>query len=189
MLASRCGAAVIAAAALALIAAAAAGAASGYSTTFTNVAATAGTENPAGLGDPLNPPPPPPLTPNVTWPQYVALMHMWGGAAVSDFDNDGDPDVYVTNGDAGPSALYRNDGNLSFSEVAAAAGVAKPGRSMGAAWGDFDNDGCRDLFVASFTGPSSLFKNNCNGTFTNVTAAANITLNIRAAGVAWGDYD
>ncbi len=165
------------------------GAASGLSTTFVNVAASAGTENPNGLGDPLNPPPPPPLTPNVTWPQYVALMHMWGGAAVSDFDNDGDPDVFVTNGDAGPSALFRNDGNLSFSEVAAAAGVAKPGRSMGAAWGDFDNDGCRDLFVASFTGPSSLFKNNCNGTFTNVTAAANITLNIRAAGVAWGDFD
>ena len=177
------------AAASAAVAVLAGGAAGAYSTAFTDVAATAGVENAAGQGDPLNPPPPPPLTPNVTWPQYVSLMHMWGGAAVGDFDNDGDPDVYVTNGDGGPSALYRNEGNLTFTDVAATAGVAKPGRSMGAAWGDYDNDGCRDLFVASFTGPSSLFRNNCDGTFANATGAANIALNIRAAGVAWGDID
>ncbi len=166
------------------------GAASGvFTTSFVDVAASSGTDNPGGLGDPLNPPPPPPLTPNVTWPQYVAMMHMWGGVAISDFDADGDPDVFVTNGDAGPSALFRNDGNLTFSEVGAAAGVAVGGRSMGASWGDFDNDGCRDLFVASFTGPSSLFRNNCNGTFSNVSSAANILINMRAAGVAWGDVD
>lgn len=160
-----------------------------YSTTFVDVAGAAGAQNLAGLGDPLNPPPPPPLTPNVTWPEYVALMHMWGGVAMDDFDRDGDPDMYLTNGDAGPSALLRNDGNWTFTDVAGPAGVAKGGRSMGAAFGDFDNDGCRDLFVASFTGPSSLFKNNCDGTFGNATAAANLSLNIRAAGVAWGDFD
>ncbi len=154
-----------------------------------NVAASAGTQNPGGLGDPLNPLPPPPITPNMTWPQYVASMNMWGGVAITDYNNDSYPDVFVTNGDAGPSVLYRNDGNLTFTEVAGAAGVAVSGRSMGAAWGDFDNDGCRDLFVASFTGPSSLFKNNCNGTFTNVTLRANITINMHASGVAWGDLD
>jgi len=160
-----------------------------YSTSFVDVAALAGAQNLAGLGDPLNPPPPPPLTPNVTWPEYVALMHMWGGVAIDDFDRDGDPDMYLTNGDAGPSALLRNDGNWTFTEAAAAAGVAKTGRSMGAAFGDFDNDGCRDLFVASFTGPSSLFRNSCDGTFTNATAAANLSVNVRAGGVAWGDFD
>jgi enediyne biosynthesis protein E4 len=165
------------------------GAAGAYSTSFVNVAASAGTQDPGGLGDPLNPLPPPPITPNVTWPQYVALMNMWGGVAVGDYNNDSYPDVFVTNGDAGPSVLYRNDGNLTFTEVGASAGVAVTGRSMGASWGDFDNDGCRDLFVASFTGPSSLFKNNCDGTFSNVTSAANISVNIRAAGVAWGDVD
>ena len=153
--------------------------------TFTNVASSAGVENLAGVGDPLNP------IRQEDWKgaftDYVATMHMWGGVAINDFNGDGYPDIYVTND--GANALYRNNGNWTFTEVAAAAGVATGGRSMGAAWGDYNNDGCRDLFVSNFRGPSTLYRSNCDGTFSNVTVAANISVTMRAAGVAWGDYD
>jgi hypothetical protein len=156
-----------------------------YNGTFVDIAAAAGVTNPGGLGDPLHPIDLP--SSGLTWKEFVSTMHMWGAVAIDDFDRDGDPDVYLTNN--GTNVLYRNNGNWSFSEVAAAAGVATVGRSMGAAWADFDNDGCRDLFVASFTGPSTLYRSNCDGTFANVTAAANISIRFPAAGVSWGDYD
>ena len=69
------------------------------------------------------------------------------GAAVGDFDGDGDPDLYVSN--YGPDLLYRNDGGV-FVEIAAEAGVATPGWSAGAAFMDYDGDGRLDLFAARY---------------------------------------
>lgn len=73
----------------------------------------------------------------------------WGcGVAVGDYDNDGHPDMYVTN--FGVSRLYHNNGNGSFSDVADKLGVARKGWSTGASWGDYDGDGKLDLFVPGY---------------------------------------
>jgi hypothetical protein len=70
------------------------------------------------------------------------------GVAVGDYDNDGHPDVYVTN--FGPNVLYHNNGNGTFSDVTERAGVSAPGLSSSAAFFDFDNDGYLDLYVANY---------------------------------------
>src|SRR5206468_443016 len=69
-------------------------------------------------------------------------------AAWADYDDDGWPDLYVAN-EFGGNALYRNNGDGTFSERAAAAGVVDGGASMGVAWGDYDGDGRLDLFVSN----------------------------------------
>jgi len=73
----------------------------------------------------------------------------WGnGVAVGDYDNDGYPDLYVTN--FGVSRLYHNNGNGTFSDVALKLGVARKGWSTGPSWGDYDSDGRLDLFVPGY---------------------------------------
>ncbi len=73
----------------------------------------------------------------------------WGcGLAVGDYDNDGHPDIYVTN--FGVSRLYHNNGNGTFSDVAEKSGVARKGWSTGPSWGDYDGDGRLDLFVPGY---------------------------------------
>ncbi len=73
----------------------------------------------------------------------------WGqGVAVGDYDNDGHPDIYVTN--FGISRLYHNNGDGTFSDVAEKLGVARKGWSTGASWGDYDGDGRLDLFVPGY---------------------------------------
>jgi hypothetical protein len=73
----------------------------------------------------------------------------WGcGVAVGDYDNDGHPDMYVTN--FGVSRLYHNQGNGTFADVAEKLGVARKGWSTGASWGDYDGDGRLDLFVPGY---------------------------------------
>ncbi|HZE71736.1 MAG TPA: CRTAC1 family protein [Pyrinomonadaceae bacterium] len=73
----------------------------------------------------------------------------WGfGVAVGDYDNDGRPDLYVSN--FGVSRLYHNNGNGTFTDVAEKLGVARKGWSTGASWGDYDGDGRLDLFVPGY---------------------------------------
>jgi len=73
----------------------------------------------------------------------------WGfGVAVGDYDNDGRPDLYVSN--LGISRLYHNNGNGTFTDVAEKLGVARKGWSTGATWGDYDGDGRLDLFVPGY---------------------------------------
>ena len=73
----------------------------------------------------------------------------WGfGVAVGDYDNDGRPDLYVSN--FGVSRLYHNEGNGKFTDVAEKLGVARRGWSTGASWGDYDRDGRLDLFVPGY---------------------------------------
>ncbi len=118
------------------------------------------------------------------------------GAAVSvaDFDRDGWPDIYVTNSAAGSlNALYRNRHDGTFVDVAPRLGVAdvnRPGSgaSMGAVWGDYDNDGYEDLFLYRWGRPE-LFHNEEGGGFTRVTERAGLPAWLNANTAVWLDYD
>jgi len=116
------------------------------------------------------------------------------GVAVGDFNNDGLPDLYFTNSRFGyPNALYMNEGNGTFVDVAAGAGVADVNRegqgvSMGAVWGDYDNDGREDLLVYKY-GYLQLFHNLGNGKFEDVTAKAGLERWVNSNGAVWFDYD
>ncbi len=101
-----------------------------------------------------------------------------GGVAALDYDLDGWVDVYMTQGCEWPvdeaqrthlDALFRNIDGVAFQSVASLAGVVEPGFSQGVTVGDYDNDGFPDLYVANI-GPNRLFRNNGDGTFSDVTA-------------------
>src|SRR5881398_3352875 len=118
------------------------------------------------------------------------------GASVSvtDVNNDGWPDLYFTNSRFGTgNALYLNRGDGSFVDVARDAGVAdvkRPGEgvSMGAVWGDFDNDGLEDLLVYKW-GYLQLFKNMGDLHFADVTEAAGLRRWMNSNSAVWIDYD
>ncbi len=132
------------------------------------------------------------------------------GVLVGDYDNDGYPDLYVTN--YGRNTLYHNNGNGTFTDVTEKAGVGCGRWSTGAAFIDYDKDGLPDLFVGVYLeydskyrlfyeadvypGPlaypeqsSVLYHNNGDGTFTDVTAKAGVGLTGRAMGALTVDYD
>ncbi len=123
---------------------------------------------------------------------------MPGGMAIFDYNGDGRPDIYFTNGAAIPSLekdspryfnrLYRNDGGMKFTDVTEAAGVAGAGYSMGVAAADYDNDGHVDLFVAGVN-RNILYHNLGNGKFEDVTAKAGIASGQWAVAAGWFDYD
>jgi hypothetical protein len=106
---------------------------------------------------------------------------MGPGAAFIDYDGDGFQDILITNGADWPGRpktastpkLYHNNGNGTFTDVTAKAGLNLPLFGLGVAIGDFDNDGRDDIFLTAL-GQSHLFHNNGNGTFTDVTKAAGL---------------
>jgi hypothetical protein len=135
------------------------------------------------------------------------------GVAVGDYDNDGYPDLYVTS--YGKNVLYHNNGDGTFTDVTAKAGVAGGGWSVSAGFFDYDNDGKLDLFVTRYMDwdfkhsktcggewrtycppeefPATtniLYHNNGDGTFTDVSQQSGIAAKKgRALGVAFADYD
>jgi len=116
-----------------------------------------------------------------------ALIHM--GAAWGDYNNDGCVDLYVAN-PAGANRLYQNNCHGGFQEVAEDAGVAYGGKSRGVSFGDIENDGCLDLFIANQGETNILYHNNCDGTFTNITKQAGVGGDTSiSTSVAWADYD
>jgi hypothetical protein len=132
-------------------------------------------------------------TPQKHLPETVA-----GGLAIFDYDGDGRPDVFFTNGAALPSLekesppdwnrLFRNEGGLRFADVTEKAGVRGRGYSMGAAAGDYDNDGGVDLFVAGVN-RNVLYRNRGDGTFEDVTERAGIQSAVWSVAAGWFDYD
>ena len=118
------------------------------------------------------------------------------GCSAADFDRDGDLDLYVLN--YGPNVFYRNNGNGTFTDISQASGLANPYWSLSAPWFDYDNDGDLDVYVAnyleydhgkfrsyypaagypgplSYSGqPDALYRNNGDGTFTDVTKEAGL---------------
>ena len=112
------------------------------------------------------------------------------GAAVADFDRDGKLDVYLTSLRKGASRLFRGNGDGTFTDVSARAGVLLNAPARSCAWCDFDGDGWPDLFVCSPEGNSVLFRNNGDGTFTDITKRAGVALPGRhCLGCAFGDVD
>lgn len=135
---------------------------------------------------------------NSPTPDKYMIETMAGGLAVFDYDGDGLPDVFFTNGAEIPSLhksgpkywnrLYRNEGNLKFQDVTERAGIAGEGYSMGAAAADFDNDGHPDLFVAGVN-RNILYRNRGDGAFEDITASSGITSGEWAVAAGWLDYD
>lgn len=128
--------------------------------------------------------------------QYF-LETLGAGAAWFDYDLDGDIDIYFVNGadlpgmqsDVPPTnALYRNDGDSTFTDVTADAGVGDGGYGFSCAVGDYDNDGFPDLYITNF-GPNVLYHNNGDGTFTDVTTQARVGDALWGASAAFADYD
>jgi hypothetical protein len=129
---------------------------------------------------------------------------MTGGVAAFDFNNDGCTDIYFANGAALPSLdknapqfynrLYRNNCDMTFTDVTAEAGVAGAGYSMAVATGDFNNDGFVDIFVAGVN-RNILYQNLGNGRFRDVTAEAGLSGvdpkhgKMWAVSAGWFDYD
>ncbi len=111
-------------------------------------------------------------------PEKHMVETLGSGVAWIDYDNDGYPDLYFVNGAPGaPNALYHNNRDGTFTDVTAQSGAAandpRHGHRTGVAVGDYDNDGWLDLYVTAF-GPNLLLRNNGDGTFTDVTAAAGV---------------
>jgi len=124
-------------------------------------------------------------------PQVAA---MGAGASIVDFDRDGWADIYLTNsGEGSRNRLYRNQHDGTFKDVAEELGVADlnqlgTGVSMGAVWGDYDNDGFEDLFLYKWGRPE-LFHNDAGKHFTRVTDTAALPAWINANTAIWFDYD
>jgi hypothetical protein len=129
------------------------------------------------------------------------------GVALFDYDNDGDLDLFVVQGQmlggktlaqalvqpASPltGRLFRNNletGTLSFTDVTDQSGIAQRGYGMGVATGDYNNDGCVDLYVTAL-GDTTLYRNNCDGTFTDVTRASGTADRGWSVPATFFDYD
>lgn len=139
---------------------------------------------------------------NSATPEKHQVETMPAGVAVIDYDNDGREDLFFVNGGTMPglektdssfwNRLYRNNGDGTFADVTAKAGVAGAGYGMGVAVGDYDNDGWPDLFVAGVN-RNILYHNNHDGTFTDVTREAGLLVSgpqkMWSISAGWFDYD
>ncbi|MGB7546328.1 MAG: CRTAC1 family protein [Terracidiphilus sp.] len=120
------------------------------------------------------------------------------GVGLIDYDNDGWLDIYLLNGstfnaldgkeEPPHAALFHNNHDGTFTDVAAKAGVTNDRWGFGVAIADYDNDGWPDIMVTNY-GKNRLYHNNHDGTFTDVAEKAGVALGNWSAGATWGDYD
>jgi hypothetical protein len=130
-------------------------------------------------------------------PEYYLPETTGAGCAFFDYDNDGWMDIYLINSGACDfltpktpmrNALYHNNRDGTFTDVTLKAGVPGAGYGMGAAVGDYNNDGYADLFVTGYN-HCVLYRNNGDGTFTDVTNRSGIVINGWGSSALWFDYD
>jgi len=119
----------------------------------------------------------------------------YGGISWGDIDNDGYLDLLIRKHPLG-YRLYRNNGDESFTDVTESYGLDITAQASSATFGDFNNDGCVDIYVTSglfgYTTDADsdiLYKNNCQGHFEDVSTDSSIFDNFHTTGVAWGDYN
>ncbi|MCP4591871.1 MAG: CRTAC1 family protein [bacterium] len=142
----------------------------------------------------------------ITFRHYPAVRasvlpeDMGSGVACGDYDNDGRPDLFFVNftqsivgavsggSSSGRCRLYRNHGDMHFEDVTTEAGVGLAAFGLGAAWGDYDDDGDLDLYVTTF-GANVLYQNRGDGTFLDVTSSAGVQDTRFGAGCSWADFD
>jgi enediyne biosynthesis protein E4 len=130
-------------------------------------------------------------------PKFI-VETVGSGVALIDYDNDGWLDIYFVNGSTDEAmsgkasvphaALFHNNHDGTFTDVATQAGVTNDRWGFGVAVGDYDNDGWPDLYVSNF-GKNRLYHNNRDGTFTDVAEKAGVTLGNWSTGATFGDYD
>ncbi|HEX8889228.1 MAG TPA: FG-GAP-like repeat-containing protein [Pyrinomonadaceae bacterium] len=122
---------------------------------------------------------------------------MGGGGGFIDYNNDGLLDIYLVCYSQTPQsdpaaklkdALYRNNGDGTFTDVTESAGISNSMLGMGLAVGDFNNDGFADIYITGY-GASKLYRNNGNGTFTDITAQAGVNNKAWGTSAVWFDYD
>jgi hypothetical protein len=132
-------------------------------------------------------------------PQKKYIIETNGsGIGLIDYDNDGWLDIYVANGSTFDAldgketpphaALFHNNHDGTFTDVAAKAGVTNDRWAFGVAIADYDNDGWPDIYVTNW-GKNRLYHNNHDGTFTDVAEKAGVQLGNWSTGATWGDYD
>jgi len=125
----------------------------------------------------------------------TATMQSWGGSW-GDYNNDGYLDLFLSNRDISnalqPNLLYRNNGNNTFTDVSSSAGISSSNHlSFCASFFDFNNDGWQDIYIANdrFTTSNILYKNNGNGTFSDVSASSNSNIIMDAMSTTIDDYN
>jgi len=120
-----------------------------------------------------------------------SVLHLGGGVAVFDLDNDGWDDIYLTGGQ-NRDKLYRNNGDATFSEIGVEAGIGITAAVMtnGVVTADIDNDGFRDILVLTELGEENLFfHNNGNATFTRLVGVFDVVTTQRAISASFGDVN
>jgi hypothetical protein len=121
-------------------------------------------------------------------PHYPTQTASW-----ADYDNDGNLDLYVGNETTkelkSPSQLFRNNGNGTFTDVAVAAGVTNVRFTKGVIWGDYNADRFPDLYVSNMDEPNRLYRNNGNGTFTEVTKTSGVDQPVTSFPCWFWDFD
>lgn len=124
-----------------------------------------------------------------TFSQQVIASGSWICGVCLDYDRDGDQDVYLGTYSETANALLRNDGAV-FTDVTTAAGVVWNGSTMGVTAGDYDNDGWDDLYLGNYSEPGcKLFRNDGDGTFTDVTVSAGVQGHSDTRTVEFTDYN
>ncbi len=119
--------------------------------------------------------------------KFQTMRHAYGGCATADFDGDGHDDVFLCSG--GRPALFRNKGDGTFEDVTERAGLGHLRHVNTAVFADVNNDGYPDLFCASFFENCYLFRNNGDGTFTDVTASSGLRQLGMVTCACFLDYD
>ncbi len=125
----------------------------------------------------------------------VAVADSNFGCTAADFDRDGDLDLFtsatITYGSVTPQPLrlFRNDGNLHFTDVTQQSGMTHRGNFKHVGAGDFDNDGWMDFGVGDYDGPSRLYRNNHDGTFVELAAAVGVDHPGKNFGFVFTDFD